>query len=129
MRKWNANIASRPRQDRTRKRAARHSSRVLQESLSLRWLEFGDAAVRRRPSRWFLKEFFDFGENRRREGGVAVCCFEHIPPGHEVMQIDADVLHQRARLGKNIIEKINEGMVAALPGVTQGFAEIDLAAS
>ncbi len=40
--------------------------RLLQESLSLSWLEFGNAPMCGRPGRRFVQEFFNFAEDRRR---------------------------------------------------------------
>ncbi len=45
------------------------------------------------------------------------------------MQSDAEFRHDLLRLRKNIIEEKHESVVALLPGLAQGVAEIHLAAS
>src|SRR5579872_943713 len=61
--------------------------------------EFRDAPVRRRPCGRGVKKTLDLAESLLGKIVSVLDGRKHVPPGHEVMQRDARVAHQRPRLG------------------------------
>ena len=65
----------------------------------------GDAAVRLRPRRRIVHEFFDFLELGFVEFAAFLGDLQHVPPGGKRMQRDAEIAEDLFALGKDVVEE------------------------
>src|SRR6185369_11109120 len=87
------------------------------------------AAVRGRPWRGRVQEFLDFRDLRGGEIAAFLYDLEHVPPGREVMQLDAELAHRGARFGEDVVVEVDVDVLDYGAGFAQRLAEIDLRAA
>src|SRR5579872_1602023 len=96
------------------------------EERSLRRL--GGAAMRLRPRGRILHELFHFPELAFVELAALLRRLEHVPPGGERVQGDAEIAQDFFAFGKDVVEEEDEAVLDHGAGLAQRLAEIDLAA-
>src|ERR1700722_17988367 len=85
--------------------------------------------MRLRPRGRVLHELFDFLELALVEFAALLRHIENIPPGGEVVQLDAEIAEDLFALGEDVIKEEHKDVVDSRSGLPQSFAEVDLAAA
>src|SRR5438270_3720121 len=81
---------------------------------STRGFEFRYPAMRRRPFRRLFEKAFDLVERAFRKVLVLARDAQHVPPGREIMQRDAEFGHLLTRMREDVVEEEDENMRAGL---------------
>ncbi len=90
--------------------------------------EGGDAAVCGRPRGRLVEEALDLLERHRIEGTGLLRDFQHVPPRRQVVELDADLLHQVGAVGEDVVVEEDEAVIDRGRLHPAGRAEVDLAA-
>src|SRR5262245_2752159 len=72
---------------------------------------YRDAAVRLRPAGRVVQEFLDLGELDRIELAAGLGEFQHVPPGAQVVQFDAEIAEDLLALRIDAVEEDDEDML------------------
>src|SRR4029077_5838890 len=87
------------------------------------------SAVRLRPASRVADELLNLGQHLRLEFAACFGDCQHISPGRECVQRNAEIAKDFFALWIDVVEENNETMVAVAAGLAQRVDEVDLAFS